>query len=448
MLMIHALLIVRLFMYAIISFSIIDYMVPRKSKILSFFGCTLVLYILNILILFVEDIILHSDSPNSQENMSVPQVTMLVLFFIVYFSALHISFKDSFLKKVFVTLLILVIGIINEAIMAFISYHLLDSNSLNKVEGIFSPLEPYQIISSILILTTSLIIYTTVFKILIRNNNTWENQKKFVILIFLSLQLFYGIFLLNAIYILKQLSSMLQTVFIAIPVVSIILFIYSLYSKNMNYKLNQKSEYTELLIASQSKHINEILEQHSQIMRIKHDLSTHVRVISDLAETKKYDELIKYAQEFKEDFTLKPLHFCSRSAVNTILSYIYNTAKEKDIDVQIFFDDKGAEYISDIDLCTVVSNLLQNAIEACERINNTDTKRFIKLAAGLKAECFIIKQINSGLQPNEGLKTSKNDTKNHGVGVYIITDMVKKYNGSTKFEFSDGVFESTVILSN
>ena len=439
MLIIHALFIFNLFMYAIIAFSVIDYLIPRKSKIASFGGCTAALYILNIPLIFLREGFLGTGFLGMQA------ITITALFLIVYFLALHINFKDSLLKKLFVTFLILIILVINEIITIFMFWYF--KIPLVEIETLFSPLDSSWIISAILNNTTLLIIYTTVFRILGRKNNTYEIQNKFVLIIFLSVQLFYSIFLFNIFYIYKEtLSFTLHIVVIIIPVVSIVLFIYSLYSKNMNYKLKLKSEYTELLIAAQSKHIAEIVEQNSQITRLKHDFGTHAKVLSDLAQTQKYDELIKYVQEFKEDYTLKPLYFCSRGAVNAILSGKYNLAKEKDIDIQIFFDDNGSESVSDIDLCSIISNLMQNAIEACERIANPDVKRFIKLSASAKADCFIIAQTNSGLQPNQGLKTSKSDPKNHGAGLNIIKDMAKKYNGSANFEFADGIFESMVIL--
>ena len=99
------------------------------------------------------------------------------------------------------------------------------------------------------------------------------------------------------------------------------------------------------------------------------------------------------------------------------------------------------------DICTIIGNLLNNAIEAYKedcnnyeiRINLNGTKSVyqIEISNTIKG---------SVLSGNKTLKTSKSDTKNHGIGIKSVKSRAEKYNGKTEFTEENGQFVARVWL--
>jgi|GEM_PF-6530363 len=439
MIYIHAVFIDRIFYFSIMAFFLVGYLTPRKSKLCSFIGFVVVVWILQ---LFITKYHLYFETSIGHDN-SLDRIIYIFLGFTPYFIGILINFKDTFLKSFFAFGSINFLGSWAE-ILAFSIVKNLDKD----FNLLFIPYEPINFISiSFLILTNifSAIFMMIFFKIIRKKNINFRGNGKFIIIVLLFCMFFFGTIILSLEFSKSYLPPLYLIAIMFAPVIITIVFVCLLYANNRNYSLKLKADYNEHLNAMQSQHISEIPEQNLQITRLKHDFGTHSKLLSDLAEMGKYDELKKYISEFADEYTLEPLHFCSRGALNAVLSSKYRLAKQENIDIKIFFSSDGAENISDIDLCAVVSNLLQNAIEACKKTEETEIKS-IKLSANAKADCFVISQTNSSVKPNDGFKTVKSDPENHGIGLSIIEEIVKKYNGSTWFGFEDGIFISTVIF--
>lgn len=102
----------------------------------------------------------------------------------------------------------------------------------------------------------------------------------------------------------------------------------------------------------------------------------------------------------------------------------------------------GLKKIDDIDMCSLIGNLLDNAIEA--QLNIIKDNRYIEVNMTNEDDilCISVKNAITGsvLINNNKLSTTKNDTKNHGLGTKIIKDIVGKYNGSIDYYEEDGFF--------
>jgi sensor histidine kinase regulating citrate/malate metabolism len=236
-----------------------------------------------------------------------------------------------------------------------------------------------------------------------------------------------------------------------LPVISTVFFFYFTNLIKKRQRLELKAEFTEQLMAEQSQHLGDIITQSIAIEKLKHDFNSHTLTLNELAYEGKYDDLKSYLSEFTAEYSLDALMFCTRGAVNAVLSRGYRQAKAMNVDIQILWDTDGADEVSDIDLCKIISNLMKNAVEACEDLggdNEYKRKRFIKLSAGRKADCYVIVQRNISNKPNPDFATTKDSPRNHGIGLEIITDTAKKYGGDAVFEYEDGIFTSTVMVKS
>jgi sensor histidine kinase YesM len=437
-------------MCGIISFFLIDYLSPRKSRKLSFFGFPAVVWMLGLFMhfspfFFTAEILPFETAASEIIITSVKFLFLLMMFYL----GIHFNFKARFLKKVFLTICIVFINIFVEAIGLLITSGVTRDPIFDEIIDAFAPLTFPFVLLGFFILSLYLFFYPVFFNFLQKKNIEFESKNKYVVLIFFALLLFdFTIISYYILYRFRPVSHVFQTAIFVLPALVLAFYIYSTHINNKRWELKLKTKSLEQFNTAQTRYIEKIVEQNSMIVRLKHDFSTHARTISGLAEADKLDELKKYLRSYVDEYTLDPLIFCENGALNAILSSKYALAKEKGIDLQILFDDSVIGEISTFDLCSVISNLLDNAIEASEKLNS-GVKKQIKISSATKANCFIIKQVNPSAEPRKDLKTTKDNPIDHGIGLKIIKDTAKKYSGSALFEFDsdEGVFTSTVIMN-
>lgn len=104
--------------------------------------------------------------------------------------------------------------------------------------------------------------------------------------------------------------------------------------------------------------------------------------------------------------------------------------------------------INDVDLCSLLSNILDNAITACKNCQIDSKRIFINIISDEYKYVFCVKNSipESVLQHNPDLITTKSDKDNHGMGVKIIRSIAAKYDGKVDYYEEDKEFCCSVIL--
>ncbi|MHC9389722.1 ATP-binding protein [Clostridioides difficile] len=186
--------------------------------------------------------------------------------------------------------------------------------------------------------------------------------------------------------------------------------------ESINNKLNMQYNY----------YLN-IQESHMKVRKIYHDINNHLACIKKI-ENGDVDNYIKSINEELRDFE------SNFNTGNKILDIILN---EKSIDcrnnnIKLLCDInlRKCEFIQMIDISSIFSNILDNAIEACEKVRQG---RYIKLRGVIVKSYFIITCENSKNDKlrfkNNILITSKEDKFFHGIGLKSIKSSIKKYDG-------------------
>ena len=113
----------------------------------------------------------------------------------------------------------------------------------------------------------------------------------------------------------------------------------------------------------------------------------------------------------------------------------------------IILPPKFSQTFSDVTITSLFTNLLDNAIEACESVNNEN--KFIELNTNYQANMFLIKMKNSKNPENIFThKTTKKNKKAHGHGISIIEDIVKQQEGICSWEDKGEVFYSILCINS
>jgi len=206
----------------------------------------------------------------------------------------------------------------------------------------------------------------------------------------------------------------------------------------------------EILVQQQSYH-EAFLEREEETRKFRHDITHHFNCMSQLIEEKKYLQLENYFANLNDDIFKIQSYIgtdTGSSVVNAILFSLKTQYNDEDVDVKWIGVIPKNMRIPDKDIAMLFMNLLTNAFEATSvclddkrieiRIDTTDSSFYLMVknnyAGGLIIE-------------NEKIKTSKKDQRNHGYGLQIVKDVVKKYNGQIHFSNDKNVFGVEITFS-
>lgn len=193
-----------------------------------------------------------------------------------------------------------------------------------------------------------------------------------------------------------------------------------------------------------------------QTMRAwRHDYHNHMQSIKAMLSMGKKEELSDYLDNLEKD--LDSIDIAIRTGnvgLDAILSSKVSIARKNNIEVNCTAKVPQDLKISDVHLCAIVGNLMDNAIEACEKIpsaaknQQTGPNRFIRIYIGLFKSQLYISVANSTKEKKRRrlseLVTSK--LGEHGFGLRRIDKLAEKYDGYVNRKNEPGIFATEVML--
>lgn len=208
-------------------------------------------------------------------------------------------------------------------------------------------------------------------------------------------------------------------------------------------------ENVKMKIEKQANHIKEkyydLLEnQQIQIRKIRHDMNNHFQMIESYLEVNDTDGAKEYFNQLKISLgTLSGKQFCKNQALNSILNLRHTKLEENGVDVHFNIDIDNHLGIEPIDLCTIFSNSLDNAIEASLKIQDLSNRKVV-LKARCEKEYFSYLLTNNKVNPinkkQDLFVSDKKDSYSHGYGIENIRGIVDKYNGELNISYTDNEF--------
>jgi len=209
------------------------------------------------------------------------------------------------------------------------------------------------------------------------------------------------------------------------------------------------------------KQVNDVDDIYLEIKGLKHDIKNHISNVLILANeivdgnTDVKKELEEYLGKIGTTLDKLELTYKTGNSVSDIIIHQkHHESIKKGIDFSADFIYPKHMNIDSYDLAIILSNALDNAIEACAKMDNSDS--FIRLHTYTKGKMFFIEIENScdnvfTLNKNTGLPISnKPDTATHGTGLSNIRRCAEKYFGDMDFQISEAkdfyVFRLTVML--
>lgn len=231
-------------------------------------------------------------------------------------------------------------------------------------------------------------------------------------------------------------------------VVFIASFLFGLYfvTENKEQKMNLKITQTR----------NQLLEENYQALndiytsnaKLYHDLNNHLNVLYQFLEEGETEEAKEYIREISQPIQkLTKTVWTGVDVVDVIISSKVEKMRNKGISWDINAEFPKNTNIQPYDLCMILSNLLDNAVEAVER---TGRKGNISLTIRKINYFLMIRIANSCIGKNNSFdalpKTTKEDKTMHGWGLQNVQQTVQKYGGTLKFRQEENQFIVDVMM--
>ena len=194
----------------------------------------------------------------------------------------------------------------------------------------------------------------------------------------------------------------------------------------------------------QSRHYAALVEQQRGIRILRHDIANHLMAARTLAQEDN-QRAYRYLDGLDETLTrLSATDFCENQIASAVLWEKSAEAAAQGIDFDVAVSLPEEIGIEEHDLISLLSNLLDNALAAAAKAEEKSVSVSLRREKGM-----ILLQVDNtfsqGAQPNFK-STQKQDRSRHGLGITIVQDICRKYNGSLRFSEKETMVHADVLL--
>lgn len=248
---------------------------------------------------------------------------------------------------------------------------------------------------------------------------------------------------------LKQQDSnvaLISTIFFVAAMILGVLLLYFILKLADSYEKQKNIELVEMQNRMLSKSLEDTERAFDLWRESIHNYKNNIITLAQLTEQGKTAEVKEYLKDEIQQLGIKMNYaMTGNKVIDAVLATKKNSAEHKGINFYANGNIPDKCVIDDIDFTNIIGNLLDNAIEAAEKVENGNVSIVIKP----QKKFIIIKVKNSydGNKNNE-LKTTKKDKEYHGIGLKSIKRIVEKYQGEFELEFKEKEVEATALLLN
>lgn len=213
--------------------------------------------------------------------------------------------------------------------------------------------------------------------------------------------------------------------------------------REIQYK--ERCEMNEKYLELQAEHFQQLMAQDEKMRKFRHDMNSHMNMLKYYCESKQYEVLTDYLSNMTQESAVYDVTVYTRnSSVDAVIAPLALIAQEKNIEMEWKGILPEQTKVALYDLCTIVSNLLKNAIEACEEIAEEKEKKIEIRVGSYNNQIYL--SFRNTVEKNimvekQRLVTSKRDKDNHGIGSQNVKEAVQKYDGTIIYKCEDGWFE-------
>ncbi|KPI57006.1 histidine kinase [Clostridioides difficile] len=208
-------------------------------------------------------------------------------------------------------------------------------------------------------------------------------------------------------------------------------------------------EITKKRMNMQYKYYLNLQEYQLKIRKLYHDMNNHIICIQNVYGKNEFAD--KYIKDINKQIKECNTIFNTQNMIlDVILSDKKSICDMNNIDFLVDINFSECNFIEMPDVCSIFSNIIDNAIEACNKIKDTSIRKKIKLRGTVINRLFVIKcentKTNEVVLKNNKIITSKKDSFLHGIGLSSVKGSVEKYNGNVEIYSDKNKFTITIYI--
>ena len=284
----------------------------------------------------------------------------------------------------------------------------------------------------------------------------WYKQKSitnftkvqfFNFLILPIVSIFYIITLMMYMETFVSTSDNLLLVFNIASIIFLNIFITNIFQEiSKNNEMKNKISLYENQANMEYEYYNSLEAKYKDSRKVIHDIKNHIQTIENLYKGNEFEKAELYKDDLYKMFNrLEQKYYTYNKVLNIILNDKCEKAKKYGITIDCKVGDVNLEKIRDIDVTTIFSNLLDNAIDEVKEFKQ-DKEIFVKVD---KFNEFIVINVTNKLKSkivkvDSELRTTK---KNHeGLGLQNVKMAIEKYEGTLRIDFDDNHFKVNIVI--
>lgn len=224
-----------------------------------------------------------------------------------------------------------------------------------------------------------------------------------------------------------------------------------LYIRNIHRKVEWMLSEEVQMKEQQVMYYEALLKREEETRKYRHDMNAHIMFLDSMAKDGDFEGIRSYLAQMTEHMQeiRRSVYTTGIRALDSILNY-YLTEVQEEVAVKVSGRCELALEISDMDFCTVFSNLLRNMVEAVNACDVREPALSIRITEGMfYVQILMENSVNEGrlALSEEGLPlSSKMDKKNHGYGIGNVKEVIQKNEGKFEYGVKEGSFWYRVIL--
>ena len=211
----------------------------------------------------------------------------------------------------------------------------------------------------------------------------------------------------------------------------------------------EKAKTSETLLAIEESRYKELSNHITELRKFRHDFRHNIGALNVLASNGDIEGIKEYLKDYSASLPeLQDVVFCENLMLNAVFGFYFAMAKEQGINVKYKLNIPNDIACSSSDLCVLIGNLFENAIEAQASIKAS--KRFISIKTDSFDQSFYLVIENSFdgkvSSSNGQILSKKRNFASGGLGLESVKAIIDKYNGDFKVEYNDRTFTVSIML--
>jgi DNA-dependent RNA polymerase auxiliary subunit epsilon len=302
-----------------------------------------------------------------------------------------------------------------------------------------------------------------IFQICTQRNifKTFKNTYKKINYMLICIPIFMNILMMIVVFRIiavdKALSKFYILILIIMPILILISKIYIFYMMKKNiysYKLDYENKIIKDNVLKESGYYLETSKEKDKVKSLYHDMKNHMICVRHLCKDKDINKALEYIDSMENNITnysqLNQKFYTKNMILDSILRVKESICIEKDIDFLVDMDFSKNNFMDMVDVCTIFSNVIDNAIEACDKINEPNISKKITLKSKyIDGLCIILienTKINEIKKRKKIFLTSKKNSNMHGIGLHNVKRTIEKYFGEVIFKDSKNMFTVKIMI--